>query len=87
MCGAEQMRKLKDLLNQIGDFHFQSGKDKVDFIGTLVNKDNHVIIQARIEKKNLDRMEQKEMRKLSTITRRACGSILVSLMRAMTMFP
>ena len=54
MCGAEQMRKLKDLLNQIGDFHFQSGKDKVDFIGTLVNKDNHVIIQARIEKKNLD---------------------------------
>ena len=84
------MKKLKDLLNQIGDFHFQSGKggkDKVDFIGTLVNKDNHVIIQARIEKKNLDCMEQKEMRKLSTITRRACGSILVSLMRAMTMFP
>ena len=53
------MRKLKDLLNQIGDFHFQSGKDKVDFIGTLVNKDNHVIIQARIEKKNLDCIEQK----------------------------
>ena len=87
MCGAEQMRKLKDLLNPIGDFHFQSGKDKVDFIGTLVNKDNHVIIQARIEKKNLDCMEQKEMRKLSTITRRGWGSILVSLMRAMTMFP
>lgn len=41
------MKKLKDLLNQIGDFHFQSGKggkDKVDFIGTLVNKDNHVIV-------------------------------------------
>lgn len=56
------MKKLKDLLNQIGDFHFQSGKggkDKVDFIGTLVNKDNHVIVQARIEKKNLDCMEQK----------------------------
>ena len=53
------MRKLKDLLNQIGDFHFQSGKDKVDFIGTLVNQDNHIIIQARIEKKNLDFMKQK----------------------------
>lgn len=53
------MRELKDLLNQIRNFHCQSDKDKVDFIGTLVNKDNHVIIQARIEKKNLDCMEQK----------------------------
>ena len=51
------MRELKDLLNQIGNFHFQSGKERIDFIGTLVNQDNHVIIQARIEKKNLDRMK------------------------------
>lgn len=53
------MKELKDILNQIGDFHFQSDKDKVDFIGTLVSKDNHVIIQARIEKENLDCIKQK----------------------------
>ena len=23
------MRELKDLLNQIGDFHFQNGKDRI----------------------------------------------------------
>ena len=55
------MRELKDLLNQIGDFHFQNGKDRIDFIGTLVKKNNSVIIQTRIEKKNLDYMEQKTL--------------------------
>ena len=48
------MRELKDLLNQIGDFHFQNGKDRIDFIGTLVKENNHVIIQTRIEKENLN---------------------------------
>ena len=52
------MRELKDLLNQIGDFHFQNGKDRIDFIGTLVKENNRVIIRTRIEKGNLNHVKR-----------------------------
>lgn len=47
------MYNICNVLNQIGDFCLRIGEKKLELTGTLIKKDNNVILEARTVKENL----------------------------------
>lgn len=47
------MYNICNVLNRIGDFFFQIREKKLELTGTLIKKDNNVILEARTVKENL----------------------------------
>ena len=47
------MHNICNVLNRIGDFFFQIREKKLELTGTLIKKDNNVILEARTVKENL----------------------------------
>lgn len=55
------MKSINDVLNQIGDFYLLAGEKELALTGTLIRRNNSIILDARMPKDNLNCISQHDI--------------------------